>query len=57
MKCPKCLKEIKDNNDNFCKECGAKLRETCNCWMKNKPYNCGRSICPGYSLPLVVKHS
>ena len=49
MNCPVCGA---DNVDaaNFCRSCGAKLREVCNCWIKKEPYNCGQCKCPGYRL-------
>jgi len=49
MKCPKCLKEIPE--DNFCGFCGAKLREKCECWvLKRHNYSCCEEGCPGYGL-------
>lgn len=50
MKCPNCGKEIEDKDSNFCIYCGTKLKENCNCWIKNGSYNCGESNCPGYGL-------
>lgn len=35
---------------NFCRACGTKLREICDCWVKKEPYNCGQSECPSYRL-------
>lgn len=35
---------------NFCRKCGSKLKEVCNCWIKKEPYNCGQVKCPGYRL-------
>lgn len=49
MKCPECGSETKDN-DNFCSECGTKLKSVCDCWIKRGKYNCGKSKCPGYGL-------
>lgn len=50
MKCPICGNtQIKDD-DNFCTECGTKVRNTCNCWIKKDNYDCGESSCPGYGL-------
>lgn len=46
--CPQCRKKVTDNN--FCVECGAKLHKQCNCFVLHKPYDCGHSSCPGYSL-------
>jgi len=60
MKCSNCDAEnIERTHDNphvpymplnFCRQCGVKLVETCECWIKDKPYNCGHSKCPGYGL-------
>ena len=43
-----------ENGDaaNFCKGCGEKLKDFCDCWVKKEPYNCGQTLCPGYSLLL-----
>lgn len=49
MKCEACGKENKETA-NFCKYCGSKLKEVCNCWIKKDNYNCGESSCPGYGL-------
>ncbi len=48
--CKKC--ETKNHTDNnFCRHCGEKLKNTCKCWVKKKDnYDCGESSCPGYSL-------
>ena len=35
---------------NFCRACGTKLREICDCWVKKEPYNCGQRECPSYRL-------
>lgn len=35
---------------NFCRSCGRKLKEVCDCWVKKGPYRCGRDQCPGYRL-------
>lgn len=37
---------------NFCKSCGAKLNEVCNCPFLKKPHNCGKQACPGYKIVL-----
>lgn len=31
---------------NFCKKCGTKVKEICDCWVYEKPYNCGNPKCP-----------
>ena len=50
MKCPNCGSNASDT-DNFCMRCGAKLKKTCNCWVKKKDnYDCGESSCPGLKL-------
>ena len=49
MKCQHCGVGVEDT-DNFCTNCGSKLREYCNCWIKNKIYNCGEKKCPGLGL-------
>ena len=54
VKCPKCEAE-NDGAANFCRNCGTKLREICDCWVKKEPYNCGQGKCPGYRLFLVEK--
>lgn len=51
MKCKKC-KRNNEKNSNFCKYCGEKLNEKCNCWIKKQPYNCSYKKCPGYRLLL-----
>ena len=33
-KCPVCGNEQISDQDNFCTNCGAKLRTICNCWVK-----------------------
>ncbi|MDY4772037.1 MAG: zinc-ribbon domain-containing protein [Lachnospiraceae bacterium] len=54
MECPNCRLPVNDA-DNFCVHCGAKLKKTCNCWVKKKDnYGCGRSSCPGIKL-LILK--
>ncbi len=45
--CPSCGKEY--HSGNFCKGCGRKMVDTCNCWVKKGPYNCGQGKCPGYT--------
>lgn len=51
MKCHGCGNEKNKETANFCKECGAKLRKECWCWLKNgDSYDCGESSCPGYGL-------
>lgn len=54
--CPICKAEVSDDA-NFCRNCRAKLRYECNCWIKKAPYCCGQSECPGYRLPLIEKQS
>ena len=50
MKCLVCRSEVNDT-DNFCMHCGAKLKRTCNCWVKKMDgYDCGKSSCPGLKL-------
>lgn len=49
MECKNCNTK-NDSDANFCRRCGKKLRETCSCWIKNKPYNCGEDKCPSYRL-------
>lgn len=49
MNCLKCGTPHPDAA-NFCRRCGAKLRQECNCWIKKRPYNCGQNQCPGYRL-------
>lgn len=48
MECRKC--RAKNQNGNFCTECGTKLKEVCCCWIKKEPYNCGEEKCPSYRL-------
>lgn len=56
MKCKKCGRES-EASDNFCKNCGEKVNETCKrCWvLKKDNYNCGESSCPGYGLYRILK--
>lgn len=35
---------------NFCKSCGSKLKEVCNCPWLNRPHNCGKEVCPGFDV-------
>lgn len=49
MKCEKCGFENPETA-NFCGHCAHKLREVCNCWVFNKPHNCGQEKCPGMWL-------
>lgn len=51
MKCPSCKAEIPDES-NFCQYCSKKVRRICSCWVKNEPYDCGMSECPGLRLPI-----
>lgn len=55
-KCSDCGK-LNPAEYNFCKYCGKKLVEICDCWVKEKPYNCGQSKCPGRRLFLIEKRS
>ena len=48
-KCPHCGKAT-GADWNFCENCGGKVKDTCDCWVLNKPYDCGQSKCPGYKL-------
>jgi len=47
-KCPHCGQTVQA--ENFCSECGKKMVEVCNCWVLNKPHNCGKEKCPGVRL-------
>jgi len=49
MQCKSCSAECGEQA-NFCRRCGAKLWEVCNCHIKKEPYNCGQDQCPGYGL-------
>ena len=51
MKCKSCGWET-DEGDNFCSQCGTKLKEICTyCWVKKKDnYSCGERSCPGHGL-------
>lgn len=40
---------------NFCRKCGEKLRQLCDCYIKKEPYNCGQDRCPGYRLFLMER--
>lgn len=52
MFCRFCGADHKEK-DNFCGNCGMKLRLVCDCYIKKKPYNCGQDQCPGYRLFLI----
>ncbi|WP_445297954.1 zinc-ribbon domain-containing protein [Flintibacter sp. HCN-6482] len=54
VECPSCRAKNPDRA-NFCKSCGTKLKEVCDCWIKKEPYNCGQEKCPGYRLFVVEK--
>lgn len=50
MKCKSCG-TLNHEDSNFCINCGIKLRDKCNCWVKKQDsYDCGESNCPGYGL-------
>lgn len=49
MKCKSCGKEI-GIEANFCKFCGVKQHDVCNCGFLNKQYNCGHEKCPGTKI-------
>lgn len=51
MKCTECGNEDIKEGDNFCNECGEKLKRKCKCWvLKKDNYDCGESSCPGYKI-------
>ena len=35
---------------NFDSKTGKKLKETCDCWVFDKPFSCGYEKCPGIAL-------
>jgi hypothetical protein len=43
--CPNCGRDTVDGN--FCRRCGKKMREVCDCWVLKKQHNCGYDECPG----------
>ncbi|MCI8348702.1 MAG: hypothetical protein HFE74_04590 [Firmicutes bacterium] len=49
MECPKC-KAQNIEQANFCKNCGYKLKQVCNCWVENRAYDCGKNSCPGFLI-------
>lgn len=49
-KCPVCGSTQVSKQDNFCTNCGTKLKLVCDCWVKKGSYNCNESSCPGYRL-------
>lgn len=51
MHCKECGNEVY-TIDNFCSDCGAKLKENCSyCWVKQRfNYSCGEPHYPGYDL-------
>lgn len=55
VKCSSCGYTAEESH-NFCKKCGKKLREICDCWVKKSNYNCGESSCPGYRLYVLEMH-
>lgn len=46
--CPHC--EVSVRHGNFCSLCGTKLHDSCECWVLEKPFNCGQAECPGLNL-------
>jgi hypothetical protein len=46
--CPHCGANVPKGN--FCAVCAQKMVETCDCWVKSKPYNCGHEKCSGWHL-------
>lgn len=56
MACPACGSECSEQA-NFCRKCGTKLRDICDCWVKKGTYNCGQEKCPGYRLFAEEKRS
>lgn len=46
--CPHC--EVYVRHGNFCPLCGTKLHDSCECWVLEKPFNCGQAECPGLNL-------
>lgn len=54
MECPNCNSKVAQE-DNFCGECGIKLKDICKCWVKKDSYNCGEDSCPGYGLFKIEK--
>ena len=45
IKCPHCGARTNEDG-NFCTVCGRKIIEICDCWILNRPYNCGHDECP-----------
>lgn len=55
MECSNCRAKVSEKS-NFCKKCGTKLHEKCNCWVKKQDnYYCGESSCPGFGLFRIEK--
>ena len=52
--CPHCGQENPEFA-NFCRRCGVKLKDVCDCWIKKRPYNCVQRRCPGYKIYLTEK--
>lgn len=42
-KCPACGSVQASEQDNFCPNCGVKLKQVCECWVKKGSYNCHES--------------
>lgn len=42
--CPHCKQKV--DKGNFCGNCGQKLVRVCDCWILEKPFNCGFQKCP-----------
>ena len=45
----------REETANFCRNCGSKIQEVCNCPFLGKAYNCGMQKCPGYGIRKIIK--
>ena len=53
FKCKDCGTE-NPKSANFCKTCGGKLKEECDCPWLHQKFHCGEEKCPGFRIFLIL---